>query len=214
MTSRDPATGPDLTGRHPVRCSGKVKSTGGQCRLNAIPGGTVCAARHGGKAPQIAAAAERRIREASLLAAVETYGLPRDVAPEAALLEEVARTAGHIEWLEAKIRSLDPEALVWGMTKTENKGATEFEGVDVTEAAGISVWLDLYLRERAHYVKVCKTAIDCNLLERGMAIAESVAGTLVTVIRLILSDLGQDPTSDRAVEVMGRRLREIEGSTA
>ena len=46
------------------RCTAKAKSTGDRCKLNAIPGGTVCSRYHGGKAPQTLRAAELRLAEA------------------------------------------------------------------------------------------------------------------------------------------------------
>ena len=44
------------------QCTAKAKSTGNRCGKSAIPGGTVCKT-HGAGAPQVAAAAHRRILE-------------------------------------------------------------------------------------------------------------------------------------------------------
>src|SRR5438445_284324 len=73
----------------------------GKCRL------------HGGKTRthQVAAQAEM-VRQA-----VVTYGLPREVDPSQALLEEVHRTAGHVAWLAAKVAQLDEADLFWGVTE-------------------------------------------------------------------------------------------------
>lgn len=59
-----------MAGRKRPRCTATAKSTGEQCQRRAAPGGKVCPS-HGGNAPQVAAAAERRaaLREATLLAA-------------------------------------------------------------------------------------------------------------------------------------------------
>src|SRR5262245_26164447 len=53
-----------LSGDHPlsVQCSAHSKQTKKQCGRKAIPGGTVCR-YHGGAAPQVKAAADRRIQE-------------------------------------------------------------------------------------------------------------------------------------------------------
>ena len=58
------------------RCRARSKRSGERCRRLAIPGGTVCV-MHGGAAPQVAAAARRRLSDA---AAREL--LPR-IAPDA-----------------------------------------------------------------------------------------------------------------------------------
>lgn len=49
---------------HPmaVKCGARSKQSGQQCRQYAIPGGTVCRF-HGGAAPQVKAAAEKRLEE-------------------------------------------------------------------------------------------------------------------------------------------------------
>ena len=44
-----------------ARCSARSKTSGGQCGQSALLGGTVCY-WHGGKAPQVMATAEQRIR--------------------------------------------------------------------------------------------------------------------------------------------------------
>lgn len=64
---------------------------------------------HGGRAPQVVAAAQRRLDAAAAAEAVATFGLPREVDPLQALMEEVHRTTGYVAWLESLI-SLLPEA--------------------------------------------------------------------------------------------------------
>src|SRR6266446_3090371 len=41
-------------------------------------------------------------------------GAPRDIDPGVALLEEIHRSAGHVAWLEDKVRGLEESELVWG----------------------------------------------------------------------------------------------------
>ena len=52
----------DLSVRQKLRCGAKSKRTGQPCQRWAILGGTVCI-MHGGKAPQVIAAAEERVRD-------------------------------------------------------------------------------------------------------------------------------------------------------
>src|SRR6266542_3662831 len=76
------------------QCTATAKATGWRCRHRPMRGQRVCR-HHGGSAPQAKAAVERRDERDEAERAVQTYGLPRDIAPDEALLEEVHRTAGH-----------------------------------------------------------------------------------------------------------------------
>ena len=87
--------------------------------------------------------------------AVATYGLPRTIDPHRALLEEIYRTAGHVDWLAGKVREHDGEDLVW--TVIENKTVTIGDGkpvgpVEIKSGGKPSVWLELYRKERQHLV--------------------------------------------------------------
>lgn len=65
-------------------------------------------ARHGGKSPQAKAVAERLQAEVvarrELDNTIVALGLPQDIDPGKALLDEIARTYGAVCWLEAKVR--------------------------------------------------------------------------------------------------------------
>lgn len=150
--------------------------------------------KHGGNAPQVRAAADRRLADQEARAAVVTYGLPRDVDPADALLEEVCRTAGHVAWLEQQVRALSPEELVWGVAEVAEKHATEFEGTDTTRKAAPNVWVLLYREERKHLVDVCATALKVGIEERRVRLAESQGAIIADVIRKVLEDpeLGLD----------------------
>ena len=110
---------------------------------------------HGGSAPQAKAAVKRRDEQAEAERAVQTYGLPRDIAPDDALLEEVHRTAGHVAYLGALVSDLDQHGLK--QYATGESGAT-------WERA--SVWVQMYRDERAHLVQVCRAALAAGLAER------------------------------------------------
>jgi hypothetical protein len=137
---------------------------------------------------------------------VELFGLPREVEPHEALLEEVWRTAGHVEWLGGVIGELEPKQLVHGITKT-----VQFrDGTRTVEArAAINLWVKLYQEERDRLVRAAKAAIDAGVAERQVRLAEEQAQQLARVIMAVLSDLGHDPTDERVRNVV--RLRLIEG---
>jgi hypothetical protein len=129
------------------------------------------------------------ISEAQARKAVVTYGLPRDISPTDALLEEVRYTAGHVAWLREKVAELEERDLVWGVTEKSKKKATEFPGTDVTKAAKPNVWLQLYQSERKHLVDVTKAAISAGIEERRVKLAEAQGALLNGVIKRILARL-------------------------
>lgn len=154
---------------------------GTQCHNHAIRGAHVCR-MHGGTAPQVQAAARRRLEAEQAAEAVVTFGLPRDVDPHVALLEEVHRTAGHVAWLASKIGDFDSDEHLWQMNAGPG-GASQVVP---------SVWVDLYSRERAHLARVCKAAVDAGVQERQVRLAEQQGRLLATVIEGVLTDLGVD----------------------
>lgn len=170
-------------------CGGKKKQGEGTCTRP--PGwgtdhaGSGRCKLHGGCAPsgRVAAMNEQARK------AVETYGLPRDISPTDALLEEVRYSAGHVAWLRAKVAEIEADDLVWGKTEEVDKNASEFAGTDTTHAAAVNVWLDLYFRERKHLLDLTKTAISVGIEERRVRLAEAQGSLMNDVIRRILARL-------------------------
>jgi hypothetical protein len=102
--------------------------------------------------------------------AVATFGLPREVDPLQALVEEVHRTAGHIAWLESLISSL-PE--------------NELKHRDVTgRFERPAVWVEMYQAERAHLVRVAKACVDARVAEREVRLAEEQGRQLASVLHV------------------------------
>jgi hypothetical protein len=92
---------------------------------------------HGGASPTHVKAAQRREAER----AVELFGLPREVDPHVALLEEVHRAAGHVAWLSDVVGGLDKNQVVHGITRTVQHP----DGTRTVEArATVNVWVRLY----------------------------------------------------------------------
>jgi len=190
-----------------------------------MTGGTVCAS-HGGSAKQVRAAAARRSAEQAAREAVVTLGLPVDVTPTEALLDEVRWTAGHVHWLRAKVAEHDERALVWGVTRTEAEaGAALLIGIDgdgdvtdvgsapstkIIQAASPSIWYELYAKERAHLVAVCTAALRAGVEERRVRLAEQQGDLVATAIRRILDALNLTPDQQQLVgDVVPRELRAI-----
>jgi hypothetical protein len=134
--------------------------------------------------------------------AVKTFGLSREIDPRDALLEEVYRTAGAVDWLAKQVQALDTASVVWGRTEETDEG--------VKHKAAPNVWVQLYQQERAHLVRVAKEAIAAGIEERKVRLAEQQGAMLASVIKAVLADL--DLTADqqaRVPEVVPRHLRAV-----
>lgn len=162
------------------QCGAQKRQGEGLCALPAGWGtdhvGAGRCRRHAGNSPSGKAAGQKALQARILNEAMVTFGLPVDIAPGEALLQEVRRTAGHVQWLGARIAEMKPDELVWGAkTETEQTGRTAEGPIDTrTTVAGASIntWLDLYQRERQHLVNVCKVAAAAGIAERQVQLAE------------------------------------------
>lgn len=166
---------------------------------------------HGGKTPSHKQAGQKALAER----AVATFGLPREIDPRDALLEEVYRTAGAVDWLHQQVRTLQADEVIWGKAEEVEKQAGEFPGVDTTHKAAVHVWVQLWQQERAHLVKVAKEAINAGIEERKVRLAEQQGAMLAGVIKAILGDLDLSPEQQaRVATVVPFRLREVGAAAA
>lgn len=135
------------------------------------------------------------------------YGGALEITPEAALLQEVHRTAGHVSWLGLEVEQIEKANLVGpvGSEGTNDSGVTFHPGYKP------SVWIELYQSERAHLARVCKMAIDAGIAERQVRIAEQQGEMLAGAIRAILEDLGV-AGHPKAPEVVRRHLMALPGA--
>jgi hypothetical protein len=176
-------------------CGAKKKQGPGNCTRPAGWGtqhqGSGKCKLHGGNSPNGKTHAAREIAAK----AVDTYGLPRNVDPATALLEEVHRTAGHVEWLGQVVGALKQKALVWGRTKKKIGG----DDRGTTFAAGENAFLALYNKERAHLVRVTAEAIKAGVEERRVKVEEHRAQLVVTMLGQIFDNL--DLTEEQVAKV-------------
>lgn len=180
-----------------TRCWATSARTGQQCGNWPMTDMHVCRI-HGGSSRNAKRGAQTRKNERLALAAVNTYGLPRDIDPATALLEEVQRTAGHVAWLGDVIQALQQDELVFGVSEITERPLKEAGGMESTEimvtetvrSVGVNTWLALYQTERRHLVQVSKVALDAGIDERRVRLAENQGTLLVAAIRQILAALG------------------------
>lgn len=181
----------------PGKCNSRCRTKEGLCRNPAGKGtdhkGYGACAKHCGNTPTHVKGAQNLMAQD----AVKQYGLPVEVDPHQALLEEVHRTAGHVAWLGRLIGEYE-----------------EKEDLVDTDYDSPRIWLQLYQAERKHLKEVCKTAIGCGIAERHVQLAEDQGRMIATVFRKALSsmsDAGIDPGSPEAMSLVSEELRKLEG---
>jgi len=183
------------------------------CHCYPINGTTSC--RMHGRGSQVKAAAARKVKMAKAELVVDTYGLPRDVPADVALIEEIARTNGHVHWLGGIVARLQQDDLTWGTTSHEQGVGAEGPIDKTTHTANVNTWLSLYQAERTHLVKVCKEAIHAGIAEREVRLAEQQGQMVAQLLRSVFADpeLGLTPVQALAArKVASRHLRLVDSA--
>jgi hypothetical protein len=141
---------------------------------------------------------------------MKTYGEPVIINPTEGLLEEVYRTHGHILWLGERLSEVLPDELaeqIWSFKRSTEVPSGARETLEALQNQGFAgVWMDLYLKERAHFAKLCQTAMVSDLEERRLQLDEKIAEQFATAVTGILEDLGLDPNDPRVREKVYMRM--------
>lgn len=188
------------------RCTGTSKQTGERCGLAPVPGARVCRF-HGGGAPQVQAAAERRQQEAAAQAFVARYGVPMAVEWHEAIQAGLDETYGNVLALRDLVQQMAPDALTWGQQSEVMVGSSQFPGVDITHAAGIAPVVQLYGQERDRLHRMAVDAGKLGLEARRQAFAEQDGQRVAEVIRAVLRELGHDLADPAVLRVVSTQLR-------
>lgn len=101
------------------------------------------------------------------------YGAPKNITPDAAIIQELERTAGHIDWLSNIIASMEDKKELMRLTQ-----------VGVMK----DPFLTLYQQEREHLVKVSKVAKDMGIEERRVRLAEDQGKLIAMVLMNFIRD--------------------------
>lgn len=146
-------------------------------------------------------------------------GSPIYIDPGAAILDEIARSAGHVKWLEGKLVSMDEaEIVIQEHLIDEERSGGPGGGYSLRRRETrpeVSPWWSLYERERKHFATVCAAAVRAGIEERKIRIAERQADMLEAAFIAAVTELGLDPHSARVRQVIGKQLRlAIEGDIA
>jgi hypothetical protein len=161
---------------------------------------------HGGGAPQVKAAAANRVRQQMAASASARFALPVEISPSDGLIAEVHRTAGAIAWLEAQIERVTgdtPDNLIYGIRKTKEWSGGEDGGGSSTESGpGVHDWLQLWQKERRHFVDVCRVTLAAGIEQKRLDLAQEQAQQVVTVLKGVFADLGLSPAQEAMLGVV------------
>jgi hypothetical protein len=181
-----------LRPRDPAKVCG-AKTPNGPCQQwkgfkTSHPGTGRCN-RHGGSTPNQTKAADQEIVETRM----RTYGAPVEMDPLTAILQEVARTAGHVAWLDAKIAGL-----------TDKGGRRSGDIIEDTMfGKKPSVWIKIYQDERAHLTRVSKVALDNGVAEKMLDVIRQNGRALGEFVAAVLHDPDLGLTSDQLKTASG-----------
>lgn len=156
---------------------------------------------HGGSTPSHTAAAKNALARST----VQRLGLPREVEPQAALLEELHRSAGAVAWLDVVVGELDLEEMVWGQTRATADGVA-------THEAGVNVWLRLWTEQRRHYTEVARACVAAGIAEQRIQLEQDKARMVAVAVGEGLDAIGAD-AGQREVftRAMLARMRLVDG---
>lgn len=190
------------------RCGAKL-SGGRVCGKWAVRGAERCAT-HGSGTKLAHRKAERRLALDAIRKEVVTYGGPIDVDPVDALLQELARTNGHIEWIGERIRELDDKDVIWGaISNTERSGVGDENNWSEEKVGAVAhIWIELYFRERAHLVRLGDLMIKNGLAEMQIVLAAKQVEAFEMAMLNLLGDLRIDATTPEVRVIIGTRLTE------
>jgi hypothetical protein len=214
------------------RCPAWKTDGSGQCGHAIAPGHKVCR-YHGGAAPHVKAAAERRAADEKIrheLDAQRALGVAvdRSVDPHDEFMRLIRESAGVVEFLRSKVQRLQQgwvgrayiEDLEQAETLEDAKEQAEYSeagaglvGPNHLGDGAPNVYLVLYNDERDRLAKYCKMAIDAGIAERQVQIAQDYAQQLANFLRALLAELGV-PGTPETFAVVRRHLTVYAGGAS
>jgi hypothetical protein len=180
-----------------VQCSATSKRSGQQCQRAAAPGATVCAS-HGAKAPQVRAAAQRRLQAEAARQDLDRLGvaLP-DTDPGQALQAMIDEAAGNVTILRELVAGLDrPYARLYHANG------------EATGRAEPHVLVAMYDAERDRLHRLSKDALALGLEERRTRVEEGQARQLAAAVNAALNVL-PDGAREEFRAALAQQLRSL-----
>lgn len=163
-----------------AQCIATSRRSGERCKRPALAGATVCS-KHGGSAPQVKAAAARRVEQAKASAATARLGLRVEGDPIAHMLDVIAYQAGMVAYWRSVVEAIDDDSLTWGATKV-NDGPT-----GTTEEAKPHIAYSLLDEAQSKLVRYCAEAMKAGIAERQVRLAEQQGSLMSALQRAVLA---------------------------
>lgn len=170
----------------PMERCGALRSNGQLCRKWAMKGGHRCM-KHGGRAPQVMAAAERRFAARQMNAEITEMGTAVQTSAPEALQGLLNETAGMVVAAREKVQGLD--------------------GLTPAQASAV---LDRYDAERDRLQRFAKDHATLGIAERQQALRE---GEIDQLYQAMIGSLAVLPIEQRAA-VEGELKRRLTGLVA
>lgn len=192
-----------------AKCTAISKSTGKQCTHWAIRGGTVCR-HHGGGAPQVRAAANRRLEAAELARLTERSAdallieLEQDAAgrsPAEILLDAVYRCYAMVQLLGATVGALQIPSPGEAIPE---QGASTLYVAGHVGTGHPHVALALYETWLERAARTAKLALDAGVAEALVRIEQDKGRLLAQIISAVIDDPDLGLTDDR--KAVGRAI--------
>jgi hypothetical protein len=197
--------------RYPMKepdghCNGRKTGDKGYCKAVAgrdtwHPGVGRCS-RHGGASPTYTPEVYRLRAKQE----VKRYSLPVKVDPHTALLSELERTVGVVQFLDFKVNTLEhegDEANMVGPVGGAQGGFPEFKP---------NVYWVMWQSERKHLEDVAKSCIAAGIEERRVQLAERQGELIAQAITGVLDELLPDwRDNEQAPKVVRKHLTLLKG---
>jgi hypothetical protein len=141
---------------------------------------------HGGNTPTLRASAAKYMGGEVIDRMTNAYGLggPVKITPEDALLQEVARSSGHVGFLQDRINMFDLKL-----------------GEEVLSEAKAEL-IEMYQKERLMLTKVAKAALDAGVAMAKVQMERQKGVQLVEVLREVFDSLGLSVEQQRMLPVL------------
>lgn len=130
---------------------------------------------HGGRLESVTKHWNMKKAQRKMQEHMAIFGAPINITPEEAIIQELHRTAGIVNWLEQKITQVANE---------QNENAALTQSTKAGQMA--SVWMDMFQKERDRLATISKTAAGMGIAQRQIQIAEEQGKMLASVIQRLL----------------------------
>jgi hypothetical protein len=175
------------------RCTATAKRTGERCKRAPVPGANVCV-KHGGGAPQVQAAAQRRLLEQRAKATIASLG--GEVPPLGDPLSQLEALGAELvatkDWMRNRVAEL------------RSPGYSSAQGLEQVKAEW-QLYVSLATRVEATLSKI----IALDIAGRRLALDEAKARLVASALAKVLSSprLQLDPERQRiAKQMLAREL--------